>query len=153
MDEVKRAFRNCSLVAGLVIGGLQLTACQRLEGTHKPEHPAEVKHIKGSELSVVTLTAKAIERIALKTDEVREQKGTREAAVRRAVPYSSLIYDAQGATWVYTSPEPRTFVRHKVDVAYIEGKSAFLTDGPPAGTIVASVGVAELYGTEFGVGH
>jgi len=101
----------------------------------------------------VTLTVRAIERIALKTDEVREQRASRSAALRRAVPYSSLIYDAKGATWVYTSPEPRTFVRHKVEVAYIEGKTAFLTDGPPAGTVVASVGVDELYGTEFGVGH
>jgi hypothetical protein len=30
---------------------------------------------------------------------------------------------------------------------------AILKDGPPAGTVVASVGVAELYGTEFKVGH
>ena len=152
MEKVKSAFGSRWLAVGLIIGGMQLTACQRPVGTHKAESPAEVKHIEGSELSVVTLTVKAIERIALKTDEVREQKGTREAAVRRAVPYSSLIYDAQGATWVYTSPEPRTFVRHKVDVAYIEGKTAFLTDGPPAGTVVASVGVAELYGTEFKMG-
>ena len=153
MEKNKSVLGRGWLAVGLIIGGMQLTACLRPAGAHKPEHPAEVKHIKGSELSVVTLTVKAIERIALKTDEVREQKGTRSAAVRRTVPYSSLIYDAQGATWVYTSPEPRTFVRHKVDVDYIEGKTAFLTDGPPAGTVVASIGVAELYGTEFGVGH
>ena len=153
MDEVKRAFRNCWLAVGLIIGGMQLTACQRPAGTTKAESPAEVKHIEGSELSVVTLTVKAIERIALKTDEVREQKATRSAALRRAVPYSSVIYGRNGETWVYTSPQPRTFVRHKVDVDYIEGETAFLTDGPPAGTVVASIGVAELYGTEFSVGH
>ena len=28
-----------------------------------------------------------------------------------------------------------------------------LLDGPPAGTLIASVGVAELYGTELEVGH
>jgi hypothetical protein len=64
-----------------------------------------------------------------------------------------LIYDAQGTTWVYTSPQPMTFVRHKVVVDYIEGLTAVLSDGPAAGTLVASVGVAELYGTEFAVGH
>jgi len=153
MRNVKSASGRRWLAAGLILGGIPLMACHRPASAHKAESPAEVKHIDGSELSVVTLTVKAIERIALKTDEVREQKATRSAAVRRAVPYSSLIYDAQGATWVYTSPEPRTFVRHKVNIDYIDGDVVFLIDGPPAGTVVASVGVAELYGTEFSVGH
>lgn len=72
---------------------------------------------------------------------------------RRVVPYSALIYDRDGQTWVYTSPTPRTFVRHKVEVDHIDGDVAVLNDGPPADTVVASVGVAELYGTEFKVGH
>ena len=54
---------------------------------------------------------------------------------------------------VYTSPEPRTFVRQKIDVDYIQGESAYLNDGPPEGTVVATVGVAELYGSEFKMGH
>jgi len=64
-----------------------------------------------------------------------------------------LIYDPKGQTWVYTSPQPRTFVRHKVDVDYIEGNIVVLNEGPPMGMVVASVGVAELYGAEFKVGH
>lgn len=153
MKEVKSAFGSPWLAAGLLIGGLLLTACHRPADAHKAEHPAEVKHIEGSELSVVTLTVKAIERIALKTQEVREQMASRSSALRRSVPYSALIYDPQGATWVYTSPALRTFVRHKVNVDYIDGDIAFLIDGPPTGTVIASVGVAELYGTEFSVGH
>jgi hypothetical protein len=141
------------LVAGLMILGLPLTACQRLASTTKGESPASVVHIDGSKLNRVTLTEKAIERIALKTDQVREQLMSRSSSLRMVVPYSSLIYDAQGDTWVYVSPQPRTFVRHKVDVDYIEGEIAVLNDGPPAGTVVASVGVAELYGTDSGVGH
>jgi hypothetical protein len=72
---------------------------------------------------------------------------------RRIVPYSSLIYDSHGQTWIYTSPEPRTFIRQKVEVDYVLGNRAILSEGPPAGTVVASVGAAELYGTEFKVGH
>ena len=72
---------------------------------------------------------------------------------RKVVPYSSLIYDPHGQTWVYTSPKPRTFIRRKVEVDYIEGNVVVLDDGPPTGTVIASVGVAELYGTEFKVGH
>ncbi len=72
---------------------------------------------------------------------------------RKVVPYSALIYDSRGQTWVYTSPESRAFVRHKVEVDYIQDDLAVLKDGPPAGTVIAAVGAAELYGTEFKVGH
>lgn len=141
------------LVVGLIIVGVSLTACQRVTHTHADESPAKVERIEGSELSRVILTERAIQRIALKTDQIREQRVPRSASPRRVVPYSSLIYDPLGQTWIYTSPQPRTFVRHKVVVDYIEGDIAVLKDGPPVGTLVVSVGVAELYGTEFGVGH
>lgn len=144
---------NRWLAAGLMIVALPLTACQRVARTYANESPAQVEHIEGSDLSRVILTGKAIERIALKTDQVREQRVSRSALPRKVVPYSSLIYDSHGETWVYTSPHPRTFVRHKVVVDYIDGDIAVLNDGPPAGTVVVSVAVAELYGTEFGVGH
>lgn len=140
------------MVVALILVGLQLSACQRRD-TRDAEHPAEIEHVDGTELSRVTLTEKAIQRIDLKTEAVREQQVSRSAAPRLVVPYSSLIYDTHGQTWVYTSPKPRTFIRHKVEVDYIEGNIAVLTDGPPVGTVVASVGVAELYGTEFEVGH
>ncbi len=135
------------MVAGLVIAGLQLMACQKHTGAHHVEHPVEVKKIEGSDLSTVTLTERAMQRLDVKTDQVREQAG------KRVVPYSSLIYDPKGQTWVYINPQPRTFVRHKVDVDKIEGDWAILNDGPAAGTIVASVAVAEIYGAEFKVGH
>jgi hypothetical protein len=134
-------------IASLLIIGLQVTACQKHQDAHHAEHPAEIVKIEGSDLSRVTLTEKAVERLDLKTDQVREQGG------KKVVPYSSLIYDPNGQTWVYTSPETRTFVRYKVDVDKIEGDIVLLNDGPPVGTIVASVAVAELYGAEFKVGH
>jgi hypothetical protein len=73
--------------------------------------------------------------------------------LRKVIPHSSLIYGAHGESWVYTSPEPLTYVRHPVVVDYVEGDLAVLSDGPPAGTEVVSVGAAEVYGTEFEVGH
>lgn len=73
--------------------------------------------------------------------------------LRMIVPYSSIIYDVHGETWVYTSPAPLTFVRHLINVDYIEGDQAILFEGPPAGTSVVTVGVAELFGLEFGIGH
>jgi hypothetical protein len=136
-----------------IASGFALTACGRSTAAHKTEHPAEIVKIEGSDLSRVTLTARAVERIDLRTDQVREERVASASAPRRVVPYSALIYDPQGVTWVYTSPEPRTFVRHRVDVDHIDGDTAVLKDGPPVGTVVASVGVAELYGAEFKVGH
>jgi hypothetical protein len=73
--------------------------------------------------------------------------------LHKVVPHSSLIYGAHGESWVYTSPEPLTYVRHPVVVDYVEDDLAVLSDGPAAGTEVVSVGVAELFGTEFEVGH
>lgn len=74
-------------------------------------------------------------------------------ANRMAVPYGAVIYDLQGTTWVYTNPEPLTFVRERVAIDYIDGDTAVLAQDLPAGTKIVSVGAAELYGTEFGVGH
>jgi hypothetical protein len=42
-----------------------------------------------------------------------------------------------------------TFVRHALEVEAIEGNEAILSEGPPAGTLVVTVGTAELYGAEF----
>jgi hypothetical protein len=135
------------VIAALVFAGLQFTACQNHNGTHHAEHPAEVEEIPGSDLKKVTLTEKAVQRIDVRTDKVREQQG------KKVVPYSSLIYDPQGQTWVYIETGPRSYMRHKVEVDYIDGDTVVLKEGPSAGTVIASVAVAELYGTEFGVGH
>lgn len=144
---------NRWLAAALSVGLMQLVACKQAAHSDHHDAPAKVEKVDGSELKRVTLTAKAVERLDLRTVEVREQRMSRSDTPRRVVPYSALIYDPQGATWVYTSPQPMTFVRHKVEVDYIEGLTAVLSDGPATGTLVASVGVAELYGTEFAVGH
>jgi hypothetical protein len=149
--------KNRLLAAALVMASLPLSACQQRPATAtaaaKHEPPAAVERVAGTELSRVTLSEMAIQRIALKTDEVREAKVSRSTTKQKVVPYSALIYDARGNTWIYTSPQPRTFVRHKVQVNYIDRTVVVLKDGPPAGTVVVSVGAAELYGTEFKVGH
>ena len=130
-----------------IIAGLPLFGCQKLEAEKPVEHPAEVEHLDGSELSRVTFTQKAMERLDVKTVKVGE------AGSQKTVPYSALIYDTHGKTWVYTSPQERSFVRHQVTVVRIESDLVYLSEGPPPGTIVASVAVAEIFGTEFGVGH
>jgi hypothetical protein len=46
-----------------------------------------------------------------------------------------------------------TFLRHAIVVDRIVGNKAYLTKGPAAGAKVATVGVAELYGAESGLGQ
>lgn len=72
--------------------------------------------------------------------------------IRKTVPYSAVLYDLSGDTWVYTAPTPLTFVRQPIKVDYIEGDLAILSEGPPAGTPVVTVGLAPLIGVETGVG-
>ncbi len=95
------------------------------------------------------MTEEAAKRLDIQTAAVREEQvnGTQ----RRVIPYAAVLYDTQGDTWVYTSPEPLTFVRHPITVDHIDGDKAVLSDGPPSGTAVVTVGAAELYGSEIRV--
>ena len=68
------------------------------------------------------------------------------------VPVASLLYDLNGGTWIYISPEPLQFLRVPVVVDYIKDDLVVLVAGPPAGTKVVTVGVAELHGADTGVG-
>ncbi|HEY0583723.1 MAG TPA: hypothetical protein VGE94_16185, partial [Chloroflexota bacterium] len=72
---------------------------------------------------------------------------------RKVVPYSSVIYDLKGDAWTFTSPAPLTFVRDRINIDFIDGDKAVLSQGPASGTAVVTTGAAELFGTEAGVGH
>jgi hypothetical protein len=145
--------RHILVAAGLLVVGLQLSACsqQAAEAEGGNAEPATVEQVEGTDVSRLTLTAKAAERLGIQTKPVLA--GKIAGATRRVVAYGAVLYDAKGDTWVYANPEPLTYVRERVTVDYIQGDQAVLTDGPPAGTPVVTVGAAELYGTEFGVGH
>mgnify|MGYP001613832666 CR=1 FL=1 len=114
--------------------------------------PAKVESIEGSNLMRVTLTDLAAKRLGITTDTARLTKLTQGGSAQLVVPYSSLIYGLNGETWVYTNPEPLTFVRHRIEVDYIEEDLAVLIEGPEVGTKIVTVGVAELYGVETGIG-
>jgi hypothetical protein len=115
------------------------------------EEPATVEHIEGTELSRVTLSQRASERLGIETVQVVDEQV--DGAARKTIPYGSVIYDATGGTWTYTNPEPLVFVRHAITIDRIEGDQVVLSDGPPSGTNVVKVGAALLFGAEYGVGH
>jgi cobalt-zinc-cadmium efflux system membrane fusion protein len=68
------------------------------------------------------------------------------------VPYSSIVYDIQGGTWVYIKSEPLVYTRVRVDLDHVSDDLAVLTRGLSPGDEVVYAGAAELFGTEFGVG-
>src|SRR5262245_40824555 len=106
--------------AALLAALMPLTGCQKQS---KPQTivPATAEKIEGSKVKKITFTERAVERVGLKLGEVSEQKGPRHESPQLAVPYGALIYDPDGTEWVYTSPEPRVFIREKVKVDYIHG--------------------------------
>ena len=71
---------------------------------------------------------------------------------KKVVPYSAILYDLTGDTWVYTNPEPSVFVRERVDIERIDKDLAVLNTGPAVGTQVVTIGAAELYGAESRAG-
>jgi hypothetical protein len=108
--------------------------------------------VEGSEdVSRLTLTAKAVQRLGIQTTPISQ---TTIAGKRgKVVPYGAVLYDADGNTFVYVSSAPNTYLREPITVDFIQGDRAVLTAGPAAGTAIVTVGAAELYGTETGVGH
>ncbi len=68
------------------------------------------------------------------------------------IPWSAVVHDVHGGTWVYEQTAPHRFVRRRVEVLHVDRGVAVLGAGPPAGTSVVTAGVAELFGTEFGIG-
>ena len=124
---------------------LLLAACGGGEGPTKIE-PAKVEPIAGTEFNQVVLTERAAQRLGVETGAV-EMAGS-----QMVVPYAAVIYGLSGETWVYTVNAPLTYSRAPITIAHIDGDMAVITDGPAVGTEVVTVAVAELYGTDTGVG-
>jgi len=138
-------------VVPIVACCVTLGACETPAVKATEVKPAQVEAIAGTELHKVTLSARAAERLDIKTDRVQEI--VVGGAKRKVVPYAAVLYDPRGETWVYTNPEPLVFVRHRIRVDYIDRDRAVLSEGPAAGTAVVTVGAAELFGAEFEIGH
>jgi RND family efflux transporter MFP subunit len=66
------------------------------------------------------------------------------------VPWSAVIHDIHGGTWVYEQTGERAFARRRVAVSHVAGDTAVLAAGPAPGTRIVVAGAAELFGTETG---
>ena len=131
-------------IVGMLLVTLVLSACGGTAQEDASESPAAVEQIKGTELNRVTLTPEAAKRLDVQT------VAARSAGKRTVIPYAAVLYDPDGRTWTYTSPEQLVFVRKDINVDRIDGDSAILTAGPSPGTAVVTVGADELWGVEYG---
>ncbi len=86
--------KNWYVFVAAAIVGLTLAACDRQSNTTENVKPAKVEHLEGTDLSRLILTAKAAERLDIKTAAVREARVVRKRTVGgevMAVPTESTM--------------------------------------------------------------
>ncbi len=151
---MKRSNQWLILALIIIITPLLLLAYKNTKPSNKKvkTEPFKIVSVQGTDFKQVTLLKKAAERLGIETAPVREEWITRSGRTQNVVPYTSVIYGLHGETWAYTNPKPLVFVRQSIIIDYIDGGLAVLSEGPIADTKVVTVGVAELYGIETGIG-
>jgi hypothetical protein len=138
------------LLIGMSMAVFSLAGCAdgQVAGIVSEDPPVQVEKNDASGLSRLTLSTKAADRLGIATAAVAEGS----SGSRTVVPYSAIVYDKTGATWAYTNPEGLVYLRAAITVERIAEDLAILTSGPPVGTAVVTIGAAELWGVETGVG-
>ena len=146
------------LASAVLASTLGLTACSASsnelgEGSNDDGRAAP---IKDSGLSEVSVTPAAYRRLAITTQTVPDGAGTMGTSkggpsTLAVIPSAAVLYDSQGNAWTYVTVRPRTFVRTPVVVDHFDGDLAYVSEGPPPGAAVVTVGVQELFGIELGV--
>lgn len=143
------SFRSRGPRAALLLASVvALSACGH--ATLDPaadDKPVDLRPVAGSDLKSVALSETSSARLGVRTADVTSAAGAPAGQVQ--VPYSSIVYDEQGATWTFVPTAPRTYVRKAVTVHHISGSVAVLSAGPAVGAQVVAVGSQELLGAEL----
>jgi hypothetical protein len=132
------------LAALLVALPFPVAACASSSAGSKVDEPAVVQRLAGHDAYRITLSPATVRRLQIAA--VAARPNGREAVV----PYSAVLYSANGSTWLYVRGNALSFTRRGVVVDRIAGGKAFIARGLSAGTDVVTRGVAELHGIEAG---
>lgn len=137
--------------AALAVITLGASGCSEAGASNEsnPETAVKVESAGEDQPARLTVSERAEERLGLRTEPVRPVTG--QPGVTEVISYSAVVYDADGASWAFSSPSPRTYVRVPIEISSITGKTVQLKSGPPVGTQVVVVGVPELVGAEAGI--
>jgi hypothetical protein len=132
-----------------MIGAVGLAGCAAAaESSSGGDPAARVEAVAGSEVSRVILSELGAERLGVATEAVRQAPG----GTGLEIPFTAVVYDAEGATWTFTNPSGHTYIREPIAITSIKGDRVLLSSGPAVGVLVVTVGVAELVGAEAELG-
>ena len=146
---MRRSTRRITALSALAALALPLGGCAKVKTDEvQGEKAAKVEKIGDTGQSKVILLEEAARRLGIETAEVSGLPAGRES-----VPYSAVIYDAEGHSWVFTTSDPLAYVKAPITIDHIDGDRAILTAGPPVGTQVVTQGAEELFGVEDGIGE
>lgn len=148
-----QTIRRFLIMSLMILAVLSLVACGGSDKNDGHDEPYQLEEVAGSEFQNVILTAKAAERLDIQSEALNMEEVDGE--MKLVAPYSAVLYDLNGETYAYTrnpGPSSLTFIRAPIEIERIEGGRVILTDGPPEGTHLVTVGAAELYGADTGVG-
>ena len=145
---MRRSTRQLAAFSVLAALAVPLAGCAKVPKEEAGEGEKAAKVEKVGDQNKVILLEEAAKRLGIETAEVAALPGGRES-----VPYSAVIYDAEGHSWVFTTGEALSYVKAPITIDRIDGDRAILTAGPPVGTEVVSQGAEELFGVEDGIGE
>jgi hypothetical protein len=141
-----RSTRRIAALSALAALTLPLAGCAKVgKEAEVGEKAARVEKV--GDTNQVVLLERAAKRLGIETTAVAAD------GAHETVPYSAVIYDAEGHSWVFTTSEALTFAKAPITIDRIDGDRAILTAGPPPGTEVVTQGAEELFGIEDGIGE
>ncbi len=124
---------------------IYLLSSREEEIVHHYDKPAYVVESEKVDMSAVVLTEKAAERLGIQTIDIFRNQLT--------IPYSAVIYDVYGDTWLYVNPKPLVYVRKQIYVNSVDNEQVTLSKPLLKDTTIVTVGVPELSGVEHGIGQ
>jgi hypothetical protein len=139
----------------LLILAAVVSGCAKTTADSEEPQPAKLTHVGGSPILSVVLTQQGMQRIGIQTGTVSSLAHPRPkppTGPRLVLPYSAVVYQANGTPVVYTNPAPRVFTRATISIDHISGNRVSVKTGPAVGTKVVTVGAQELLGVQNGVG-
>jgi hypothetical protein len=143
--NIRRAACSVPLLLAIGLGMASCSSADASQADVPQEVSARVEQTDESQPAKIMLSGRAQQRLGIRTAPVRSVGGS------LIIPYSAVIYDADGKAWAFNETEPRTYVRVPIKISSTKGDSVRLSKGPPPGTQVVIVGAPELVGAEAGI--
>src|SRR5436190_23044641 len=106
-EIMRRDYRVWAVI--VILAGLQTVACTQKAEMQSEIKPAKVERVQGTELSRLTLTPKAVERLDIKTGAIREERiaARKRQAAGEVIPRPASAAAIDGRKiWVRVAMSP-----------------------------------------------